>query len=197
MDLPPTLSAFSALTSKPNTVELSAQARDDKGLREIAYVIYNANGAAVITDRASIPEYRDFSGTFASITLDPGGYSVTAQAVDLSGKVSGSMSQTFRIFAEPVYVVVKVDPPAAAAQAKFSIDRGPWISLEAVLRGGTTEYQKRYPVEPNVQHRIEFSPVTGFKTADPKDFTIQGGTMDDNSITGYYFRNPSGLRIVN
>ena len=187
-DLPPTLSAVSALTSTANTVDLSAQAHDDKALREIAYVIHDASGYPVHSDRASITD-KDYSGTFATIsTLTPGSYTVTAQAVDANGRVSKKVSATFKVLAAPVQLSVTVTPPEIASQAKFTLDGGAGVALEPVLmEDQTTAYRKTLLVEPNVLHKIVFSPVPGY-TAQPQEFTIPAGKTEATQITGDYRR---------
>jgi hypothetical protein len=141
----------------------------------------------VYQDRAVVSD-RNYSGTFATInTLTPGSYKVTAQAVDQSGRVSKEVSTTFKVLAAPVPLSVTVTPPEVAANARFTLDGGVQVALAPTqMSDGTTGYNKTLYVEPNVQHTIVFSPVTGYTAPKAIQFVIPAGTTDPTPITGDY-----------
>jgi hypothetical protein len=188
MDMPPTLRSLSvSIDKESNAVVLSAQARDDKGLREISYVITDASGSSVMSEQASITaeaETKDYTGKFATITTLPAGsYTVTANAVDQSGNASQKVSRTFTVTAAKVQVLVRIEPAEAAKKAKFTIDNGQPIGVETQ---DETEYSKTWLVDPDIEHTIKFSSVTKYKTPKPQTFKIPAGTEDAHEINATY-----------
>ncbi len=112
VDVPPYFSDIKVnLFPDSNNITISGKVIDDKGLREIAFRIFDASGNKV-QEQMITNQGRVWQGTTNPFTLPAGKYRVIAQAVDLGGNSSKERTADFEITAQGQ--VVQAPSPAPA-----------------------------------------------------------------------------------
>ena len=112
MDVPPYFSDIKVnLSQGSNNFTISGKVIDDKGLREIAFRIFDAAGNKV-QEQMITNQGRIWQGTTNPFTLPAGRYRVIAQAVDLGGNSSKERTADFEITAQGQ--VMQAPSPAPA-----------------------------------------------------------------------------------
>ncbi len=112
VDVPPYFSDIKVnLFQDSNNITISGKVIDDKGLREIAFRIFDASGNKV-QEQMITNQGRIWQGTTNPFTLPAGRYRVIAQAVDLGGNSSKERIADFEITAQGQ--VMQAPSPAPA-----------------------------------------------------------------------------------
>lgn len=115
-DTPPTLEAIKVNVLGPDNVSFSSRANDDKGIKEIAFRVFDNQGNK-IGEQLLSNLGKTWEGSCQPIKTGGGSFVVIAQAIDSTGNTSKEQRATFTMSGAPIQpqpaaVTTPVEQPA-------------------------------------------------------------------------------------
>jgi hypothetical protein len=162
-----------------DTISISTKANDDKGLREINFVILDSAGNQA--DTQTITNLgRIWQGTSKAFKLPPGKYIIVVQAVDTAGNTSPERKASLAIEGSGITTpasgavgslsVILSPQPAIDGGAMWRVDNGPWQKS-----GGTISNLSVGP------HTVDFMEVSNWIRPENQNVQIENAmTMTVN-----------------
>ena len=173
-DTPPALEPIKVNVLGPENVSFSSRSNDDKGIKEIAFRVYDSVGNKV-GEQILTGLGKKWEGSTQPIKLTSGGnFRVVAQAVDSAGNTSKEQAALFTMksSAPPTVLVVTLLPQESlAAGVQWQLDGGVWQANAASLPATVGK------------HKLSFKDTAGWVTPVAQDIDIKEGP---NAGSGQY-----------